>query len=191
MYIDTSHITRGGKTYTRHLLRESYRAHGKVLHRTIANVSHGSEGEIAALRLALRHKEALEHLGTIQDAITLKQGMSFGAVWTVYHVARRLGIEQALGTTRDGKLALWQVIARVIDQGSRLSAVRLAMSHAACDVLGLGSFDEDALYENLDWLAGAQAFVEDRLFAQRIKTKPVTLFLYRIFPAHFGERRTI
>jgi len=28
MYVDTSHITRGGKTYTRHLLRESYRANG-------------------------------------------------------------------------------------------------------------------------------------------------------------------
>ena len=107
MYIDTSRITRGGKTYTRHLLRESYRAHGKVLHRTIANVSHCSETESEAMRLALRHKEALEHLGTIQDAITLKQGMSFGAVWTVYHIARRLGIEKALGTTREGKLALW------------------------------------------------------------------------------------
>src|SRR6266581_1857921 len=183
MYIDTSHITRGGKTYTRHLLRESYRAHGKVLHRTIANVSHCSEGEIAALRLALRHKEAREHLGTIQDAITLKQGMSFGAVWTVYHVARRLGIEQALGTTRDGKLALWQVIARVIDQGSRLSAVRLAMSHAACDVLGLGPFDEDTLYENLDWLAGAQAAIADRLYAQR--TKPINLFLYDVTSSYF------
>src|SRR5262249_45781321 len=180
MYIDTSHITRGGKTYTRHLLRESYRAHGKVLHRTIANVSHCSEAEIAAMRLALRHKEDLEHLGTIQDAITLKQGVSFGAVWTVYHIARRLGIEKALGTTREGKLALWQVIARVIDQGSRLSAVRLAMSHAACDVLGLGPFDEDALYENLDWLAGAQASIEDRLFAQRTQTKPVNLFLYDV-----------
>src|SRR5438128_9245162 len=180
MYIDTSHITRGGKTNTRHLLRESYRANGKVLHRTIANVSHCSEAEIAAIRLALRHKEDLEHLGTIQDAITLQQGPSFGTVWTVYHVARRLGIAQALGTTREGKLALGQVIARVIDQGSRLSAVRLAMSHAACDVLGLGTFDEEALYENLDWLAGAQAFVEDRLFAQRIKTKPVTLFLYDV-----------
>jgi Transposase DDE domain len=180
MYVDTSHITRGGKTYTRHLLRESYRAHGKVLHRTIANVSHCSEAEIAALRLALRHKEDLEHLGTIQDAITLKQGLSFGAVWTVYHVARRLGIEQALGTTREGKLALWQVMARVIDQGSRLSAVRLAMAHAACDVLGLGTFDEDALYENLDWLAGAQALVEDRLFAQRTKSKPINLFLYDV-----------
>src|SRR5499427_4089924 len=180
MYIDTSHINRGGKTYTRHLLRESYRANGKVLHRTIANVSHCSEAEIEAMRLALRHKEALEHLGTIQDAITLKQGMSFGAVWTVYHIARRLGIEKALGTTRAGKLALWQVIARVIDQGSRLSAVRLAMTHAACDVLGLDAFDEDALYENLDWLAGVQASIEDRLFAQRRQTKPVNLFLYDV-----------
>jgi Transposase DDE domain len=180
MYIDTSHITRGGKTYTRHLLRESYRANGKVLHRTIANVSQCSEAEIEAMRLALRHKEALEQLGTIQDAITLQQGPSFGAVWTVYQVARRLGIAQALGTTREGKLALWQVIARVIDQGSRLSAVRLAMSHAACDVLGVGTFDEDALYENLDWLAGAQARIEDRLFAQRQKTKPASLFLYDV-----------
>jgi hypothetical protein len=180
MYIDTSHITRGGKTYTRHLLRESYRANGKVLHRTIANVSQCSEAEIEAMRLALRHKEALEQLGTIQDAITLQQGPSFGAVWTVYQVARRLGIAQALGTTREGKLALWQVIARVIDQGSRLSAVRLAMAHAACDVLGLGTFDEDALYENLDWLAGAQARIEDRLFAQRQQTKPASLFLYDV-----------
>src|SRR6267143_2372609 len=146
MYIDTSHLTRGGKTYTRHLLRESYRANGKVLHRTIANVSHCSEAEIAAMRLALRHKEALEHLGT----------------------------------TREGKLALWQVMARVIDQGSRLSAVRLAMSHAACDVLGLDPFDEDALYENLDWLANKQAAVEDRLYAQRTQSKPVPLFLYDV-----------
>src|SRR3989441_5613715 len=180
MYIDTSHITRGDKTYTRHLLRESYRANGKVLHRTIANVSQCSAAEIEALRLALRHKENLEHLGTIQDAITLQQGLSFGAVWTVYQVARRLGIAQALGTTREGKLALWQVSARVIDQGSRLSAVRLAMSHAACDVLGLGTFDEDVLYENLDWLAGAQARIEDRLFAQRKKTTPASLFLYDV-----------
>src|SRR5499427_5442885 len=177
MYVDTSHITRGGKTYTRHLLRESYRAHGKVLHRTIANVSHCSEAEIAALRLALRHKGELEHLGTIQDAIILKQGLSFGAVWTVYQVARRLGLDKALGTTREGKLALWQVMARVIDQGSRLSAVRLAMAHAACDVLGVGAFDEDALYENLDWLAGAQAAGEDRLYNQRKTTTPSHLLL--------------
>ena len=49
----------------------------------------------------------------------------------VHAVARELGIADALGHTRAGKLALWQIIARVIDQGSRLSAVRLATSHAA------------------------------------------------------------
>ena len=130
----------------------------------------------------LRHKQDLEHLGTLTDSLLLKQGLSFGAVWTVYHVARRLGIEPALGTTRAGKLALWHVIARVIDQGARLSAVRLAMSHAACDVLGLGPFDEDTLYENLDWLAHRQAAVEDTLFAKRTRIKPVSLFL-----SHFWQ----
>src|SRR5207253_8178541 len=100
--------------------------------------------------------------------------------WSSDVCSSDLGIEKALGTTREGKLALWQVIARVIDQGSRLSAVRLAMSHAACDVLGLGTFDEDALYENLDWLASAQAAIEDRLYVQRTKTKPINLFLYDV-----------
>ena len=147
------------------------------------------------MRLALRHKEDLEHLGTIQDAITLKQGLSFGAVWTVYHVARRLGIEQALGTTRAGKLALWHVMARVIDQGSRLSAVRLAMAHAACDILGLGPFDEDALYENLDWLAGARIGKSNGIFALvslgAHPRNPAAWTLHRLgiqLPAPAGQR---
>ena len=43
---------------------------------------------------------------------------------------------------------------RVIDQGLRLSAVRLAQVHAACDVLGISrGFDENDLYENLRWIA--------------------------------------
>ncbi len=66
----------------------------------------------------------------------------------------------ATATTRDkarvpydSKEALWQVIARVIDQGSRLSAVRLAKTHAACDILDIErGFDENDLYENLAWL---------------------------------------
>ena len=52
-------------------------------------------------------------------------------------MARRLGIPKALGTGFPAQLALWQVLARVLDQGSRLSAVRLAQVHAAGDVLGI------------------------------------------------------
>ena len=42
----------------------------------------------------------------------------------LYQVANRLGIVKALGVMRNGLLALWLVMARLIDQGSRLSAVR-------------------------------------------------------------------
>jgi hypothetical protein len=86
-----------------------------------------------------------------------------------------------LGTDIPGTVALWQVIARVIDQGSRLSAVRLAQTHAACEVLHLTrGFDEHDLYANLTWLADNQVTMERRLCtARRGDCKP-TLFLYDI-----------
>jgi hypothetical protein len=180
MYLDSSKTSLGDKTYTRHLLRESYREGKKVKHRTIANLSHCTPDEIEAIRLALKHKNKLSDL--IQGNINakpednLKQGMSVGAVWVIADIARQIGITSALGNTREGKLAQWQVIARVIDQGSRLSAVRLAGYHAACDIIGLGKFDEDHLYDNLDWLDEHQAAIEDRLFKKNFSSNGLYLY---------------
>ena len=185
MYVDSSKSKQNGRTYTRHLLRESYRHGKKIKHRTIANISRCSEEEIAAIRLALRHKKNLSELIEKGKSFSQKQGLSIGAVWLVYYIARQLGIVDALGTTRRGKLGLWQVIARVIDQGSRLSAVRLAGGHAACDVLGIGKFDEDDLYDNLDWLCENQALIEDRLFRNIYRTDKPGLFLYDITSSYF------
>ena len=180
MHIDSSTVTTNGKPYTRVLLRDSFREEGKVKHRTIANLSRCSEEEIQAMRLALRYKGDLTQLGNLESDLSLEQGPSLGAVLTIHSVAARLGISDALGPSREGKLALWQVLARVIDQGSRLSAVRLADKHAACDVLNLDRFDEDDLYENLDWLTENQTSIEDRLFQRRNpETKP-GLFLYDV-----------
>ena len=176
MHVDT------GKSgsYVRHLLRDSFRQDGMVKHRTIANISSCSPEEIHAIKLALRHKGDLTTLVSLRDDVTLCQGPSIGAVWAVYDMARQLGILAALGSTRQGKLALWQIIARVIDQGSRLSAVRLASSHAACDILGLESFNEDDLYANLDWLDEHQQHIEDRLFATSAPSGSTGLFLYDV-----------
>ena len=188
MYVDVSTVRHGTRTYTRFLLRASFRDNGKVKHRTIANLSQCAPQEIEAIRLALRHKENLSALQTTPPAIVLKQGPAFGAVGLLHEVARSLGIDQALGTTREGQLALWQVIARVLDQGSRLSAVRLASAHAAGEVLGLERFDEDALYANLDWLAAEQARIEQRLFALRTPSTPRGLFLYDVTSSYLeGE----
>ena len=92
------------------------------------------------------------------------RALSIGAVAVLEALARELGLVKALGTDREGKLALWQVIARVIDQGSRLSAVRLAQTHACCDLLKLDAFNEDDLYSNLAWLTEHQHRIETRLF---------------------------
>jgi hypothetical protein len=160
VYVDISHIHRGGKAYGRYLLRELFRDHGKVRHRTIANLSGCSAAEICAIRLALRHKDNLSVLNINRSEIVIKQGLSYGAVHVVHEVARFLGIVAALGTTRHGRLTLWQVIACVIDQGSRLSAGQLARAHASKEIL-------DDLYANLDWLAEQQADIANFLFARQ------------------------
>jgi Transposase DDE domain len=188
MYLTEIHSRSKNTTYRCFLLRETYREGGKVKNRTLANLSHGKPGEIEAIRLALAHKGDLTMLGSLPEAVEVREGLSIGAVWLVYQVARRLGIERALGTQRAGKMALWQVMARVIDQGSRLSAVRLAQTHAACDILGLRGFDENDLYENLGWLADHQRAIEKRLFrARRARQKP-RLFFYDVTSSYLeGE----
>jgi len=180
MRLDTIKKTANGKTYTSHLLRQAYRDKGKVRHRTIANLSGCSDDEIQAIRLALQHKGDLTQLARLKDDLRVQQGLSVGAVFALSTVAKRLGIDRDLGNSQHAKQALWQVLARVIDQGSRLSAVRLAGTHAACDVLGLEAFDEDDLYRNLDWLNENQATIEDRLFRLRHPDGKAQLFLYDV-----------
>ena len=181
MHIVVNKSTQGKKIYNSILLRESYREDGKVKKRTIANLSHCSPEEINAIKLALKNKDNLDDLLNIKEDIDLEQGQSVGAVWVVYQLAKRLGIETALGNDESGKLALWQVIARVLDQGSRLSAVRLAKEHAACDVLGIDQdFNEDNLYSNLAWLSDHQEKIEDRLFSLRNPEDARDIFLYDV-----------
>ena len=170
-----------GKSYHSIDLRESYREGSPVRKRDIANLTHCDPKEIAAIELALQFKGNLAALGSL-DQIRLGQGPSVGAVWVVFEVARRLGLQKALGPGFAGQLALWQVVARVLDQGSRLSAVRLAQVHSAATVLGVQrGFDENDLYANLGWLSEQQGRIEDRLFAARGRgTEKPQLFLYDV-----------
>lgn len=191
MHIDTSYSVQNGKTYVRHLMRDSYREDGKVKHRTIANLSHCSEPEIAAIKLALRHKGDLTVLGSI-DEIEMKEGMRIGAIFSLKLIADRIGLSQALGYTKQGYLALWQVLATLIGQGSRLRSVRLAESHAACDILGLETFNEDHLYSNLAWLSAQQEVIEKRLFRQHYISNPPQLFLYDVTSSYLeGEQNEL
>ena len=180
MYVDSSSITVNHKTYTRHLLRTSFRKDGKVKHRTIANISSCSDEEIQAVKLGLKYKGNLAELASLDKSMKLQQGLRVGAVWVLLCLAKQLHIVDALGAGRQAKLALWQIMARIIEHSSRLSAVRLARSHAVCDLLDLDSFNEDDLYANLDWLHENQSKIEDRLFRATHQDSSPTLFLYDV-----------
>ncbi|MEW6103636.1 MAG: hypothetical protein AB1630_07490, partial [bacterium] len=42
------------------------------------------------IRLALKHKDDLSVLGSISKSVELYEGLSVGAVWTVYQAAKHL-----------------------------------------------------------------------------------------------------
>ena len=184
MHIHRIKSKSGSKVYEKILLRESYRervdGRSTVKKRTLLNLTKYPPEIIQAIELALKHRNDLSALTSIQD-IKVEQGLSVGGVYTVFDVARRLGIEKALGTKEPGKLAMWQVVARVLSQGSRLSAVRMAKTVAAAEVVGFKrGFCEDHLYENLAWLSENQRQIEKRLFTHRCGEERPELFLYDV-----------
>ena len=183
------------------LLRESYRHNGKVKNRTLANLTAVPADAVEAIKQVLRqptqfHAQEPPALPSAHadaraavPAVVIEQGVSIGAVATVYQVAQKLGITHVLGRSQQGKLALWQVIARVIQPGSRLASTRLAREHAAGDLLGMTeSFCEDDLYANLAWLSARQRQLEKALFARQGGGAAAELFLYDVTSSYLeGE----
>ena len=186
MYVERIKSKQGNKTYEQVLIRESYREKGaaktRVKHRTLLNITKCPRAVQDAIALALKDPERiLEQAQRQEKAFTLHEQRSVGAVWAVAKVAERLGIVKALGQGRQGQLALWQIIARVIEQGSRLSAVRLHETHALAEVVGLEQgFNEEDLYENLAWICEQQHRIEKRLFTSRLGNEKPSLFLYDV-----------
>ncbi len=164
------------------LLRESYRENGKVKKRTLANLSKLPTEAIERIRQALSAPMA-----AATEAVC---GAVFGVLFVLNALAQQCGLARALGTSRLAKLALFLVLARIAHQGSRLSAVRWARDHAVKAVLGVNRFDEDDLYEALDWVDAHQEVIEQRLYQDYVKRvgQIPTLVLYDVTSSYFeGE----
>ncbi len=173
MYVDESTVTSSsGKKHTRYLLRESYREQGKVKKRTLANISNCPLEEIQILKQALgkgkRGKPKKNNNNSNVVLVDLNKieeqpGKRWGAMLVLNEIAHRLGLHQVLGTARNALLILWLIFARIMEQGSRLKAVRMAQFIAVDEVLGLTNFDEDDLYQAMDWLEENHHHIEDDL----------------------------
>ncbi len=180
MYVDDCKYKRSGKSYRRVLLRDNVKINGKHKLDTIANISNCSDEEIEAIKIALKYKKNIVHLENLANGES-ETGKVVGDIAALYQVANRLGITKALGNSENAKLILWLVISRLIDQGSRLSSVRLAENRTVSEIIGMKSFCEDDLYDAMDWLYENQAKIEKRLFKEMNKSNKVSnIFLYDV-----------
>ncbi len=167
------------------LLREGYREGGKAKSRTLANLTHWRPERIEALKRALKG----EFDGLVGEVAPVCDRI-FGVLFVLERLADRIGITKALGRSPMGKVALFLVLARVADQGSRLSASRWAKDHCVSEILGLCDVEQEQLYQALDWLFLHQDKIEKKLYRAYAKKKgsPHVLVLYDVTSSYLeGE----
>ena len=186
---------KNGKSFVSVLLRQSTRVGTKVKTNTIAVLTHMPKHVIASVEQAIKSPEAatFQQIKDSEDApLTLRNGLSFGAVWTVHEVAKQLGIPQAIGKGFFAQLMLWQVFARLLFPSSSLLAmVRKAAESLAGSVLNWKQgFNENDLYESSAWIDENQKRIEKTLFENGQKTE--SLYLYDVTSSYFeGEHNEL
>jgi len=168
---------------------ENYREDGKVKHRIISNLSKWPDDLISGFERILKGGK----ITSVSD-LQFTQGKSVGAISAVMEIAQCLGIKQALGNSKQGHLALFQIAGRIITQGSRnYLANEWVKNQAVESVFNMGDFNEDSLYDNLDWLAKNQDTIERKIFNYRSKDKAIKeVFLYDVTSSYFeGDKNEL
>ena len=172
------------KSHPTLLLRESYRADGKVKKRTIANLTHWPRHLVEGLRTLLRGGVAVERAA---EALTIVRSLPHGHVAAVLGTAERLGLPKLLSERRGGPasrrcrdLVLALIAGRVIAPASKLATVRALNPETAAsslgERLGLGAVAEREVYQALDWLLAQQPRIEAALARRHLAGGMLVLY---------------
>jgi Transposase DDE domain len=171
------------------LLRESYREAGKVKNRTLANLSAWPEAKVDALSRVLKGQPPA---ASLDGAFEITRSLPHGHVAAVLGTLRDLGLEELIDPvpSRHRDLVTAMAVAQVTGPDSKLAIARGLRDATAAsslgEILGLGSCDEDDLYEAMDYLHARQERIEDALAARHLAGG--TLVLYDVSSAAFEGR---
>ena len=171
------------------LLRESYRAGGRVKSRTLANLSAWPPVKIEALRAVLRGAPVGAPLA---EAFTIVRTRPHGHVAAVLGTLRRLGVDRLVGAqrSRPRDLCLAMLVARILAPRSKLATAREldaeTLASSLGEALGVAEADADELYAALDWLLPRQARIEAALARRHLAAG--TLVLYDVTATYFEGR---
>jgi hypothetical protein len=145
------------------LLRESYRHHGKVKSRTLANLSKLPAESIAVLRRSLKD----ESLVPVTEAFEVLGSAHHGHVHAVLFAVRRLDLARCLAPrpSRERDLVVAMIAARILAPHSKLATTRWWHDTTLPALVGVEDADEDDLYAALDWLLDRQGRIEQKAYA--------------------------
>ena len=171
------------------LLRESSRSDGKIVKRTLANLSCWPASQIDALRRVLKR----ESLVSPADAFQILRSFPHGHVAAALGTFRRLGLESILSRSRGPQrdLAVAMIVARILEPASKLATARgfhpETVTSSLAAVLGLDqAVDETQLYRSLDWLLERQQSIENALAKRYLSAG--SLILYDVSSTYFEGR---
>ena len=165
------------------MLCHSYRENGKQKRKILATLTKWPKHIVEGLEKIIKGASVFS-LADLEH----QQGKSVGAIWVLFQLAKQIGLDKALGTGKQAKLALLQIMARCLSQSSRLHIVNHWPEHYALEeVLKIkDSFNENHLYDNLDWLSHNQETIEKRLFDFKYpQGKIAQLYLYDVTSSYF------
>jgi hypothetical protein len=161
------------------LLREGYREGGKVVKRTLANLSSWDPQLVEHFRVLLKGGVAVESATSV---LSIERSLPHGHVAAVLGAARGSGSAAWFGSAPKELQPLLQamLVARVLEPASKLATHRMLHDDTATTslgrLLGVGQCSVDDLYRALDWLHEAQPAIERRL--ARAHLVGSTLVLY-------------
>lgn len=171
------------------LLRESSRIDGKIVKRTLANLSDWPPSRIDALRRVLKG----DALICPSHAFQIQRSMPHGHVAAVLGTLRNLSLEPILSRSpcQERNLVVAMIVARILFPSSKLATARGFHAETAISslgaVLGLGDdIDETQLYHALDWLLARQHRIENALAKRHLPEG--SLVLYDLSSTYFEGR---
>ena len=152
---------------------------GKIIKKTLANLTHESPDQVMKLVNALRADQCI-------NPKDLKQGKTIGFSLVIYFIMKLLNITTVLGKTYEAKIALVLLSARIFVQSSRLQALFWAEdSDHILDVVGFSAYeksklDNKTIYYGLDYMQSNQEKIEDKLFKSYYKNNPPKRVFYDV-----------
>jgi len=161
------------------LLREGYREGGKIVKRTLANLSHWDAQLVEHFRLLLKGGVAVESLDAV---MTIERSLPHGHVAAVLGAARACGAEKWFASAPQElrSVLLAMLCARVLGPASKLATHRMLHDDTATSslgrVLGVGQCQADDLYRALDWLHEAQPTLERALARKHLVGSTLVLY---------------